>query len=37
MRRPKMSASITQWEKYRDYKKEQAKKKALIKAVSKMK
>ena len=37
MKRPKMSASISQWEKYRDYKKEQARKKALIKQVSKMK
>lgn len=37
MKRPKMSSSITQWEKYRDYKKEQARKKALIKQVSKMK
>jgi hypothetical protein len=36
MKRPKQSSSLAQWEKYRDYKKEQAKKKALIKTISKM-
>jgi hypothetical protein len=37
MKRPKQSASIRVWEKYRDYKKEEARKKALIKQISKMK
>jgi len=36
MKRPKQSSSLAQWEKYRDYKREQAKKKALIKTISKM-
>tara|TARA_B100001057_G_scaffold468949_1_gene528785 strand:- start:479 stop:592 length:114 start_codon:yes stop_codon:yes gene_type:complete len=37
MKRPKMSASLMQWEKYREFKREQSKKKALIKSISKMK
>ena len=36
MKRPKQSSSLAQWEKYRDYKRMQAKKKALIKTISKM-
>jgi hypothetical protein len=37
MKRPKQSASIRVWEKYRDYKKEEARKKAIIKQIGKMK
>jgi hypothetical protein len=37
MKRPKASSSLSTWERYRDYKKDQAKKKALIKQISKMK
>ena len=37
MKRPKASSSLRTWEKYRDYKREQGKKKALIKSISKMK
>lgn len=37
MRRPKLSASLSVWEKYRDWKQAQQKKKALIKSISKMK
>ena len=37
MKRPKASASLSTWEKYRDYKKAEAKKKALIKAIGRMK
>ncbi len=37
MKRPKASSSLAVWERYRDYKKDQAKKKALIKQISKMK
>jgi hypothetical protein len=37
MKRPKASSSLATWERYRDYKKDQAKKKALIKQISKMK
>ena len=37
MRRPKQKASIRTWEKYRDYKRAEAKKKALIKQIGRMK
>ena len=37
MKRPKTSASLATWEKYRDYKKAESKKKALIKAIGRMK
>ena len=37
MKRPKVSASLRTWDKYRDWKKEQQRKKALIKSVGKMK
>ncbi len=36
MKRPKQKASLSQWEKYRDYKRQEAKKKAIIKAIGKM-
>tara|TARA_R100001530_G_scaffold92872_1_gene64466 strand:- start:311 stop:424 length:114 start_codon:yes stop_codon:yes gene_type:complete len=37
MRRPKQKASLRTWEKYRDYKRAEAKKKALIKSIGRMK
>ena len=37
MKRPKQSASLSSWEKYRDYKRKEAKKKALIKSIGRMK
>jgi len=37
MKRPKSSASLSSWEKYRDYKRKEAKKKALIKQIGRMK
>jgi len=37
MRRPKQKASLRTWEKYRDYKRAEGKKKALIKSIGRMK
>jgi len=37
MKRPKASSSIRVWEKYRDYKKDEQRKKAIIKQIGKMK
>ena len=37
MRRPKQSASLGTWEKYRDYKKKEARKRAIIKQIGRMK
>ena len=37
MRRPKQKPSLRTWEKYRDYKRAEAKKKALIKQIGRMK
>jgi len=37
MKRPKQSASLGTWEKYRDYKKSEARKRAVIKSIGRMK
>jgi len=37
MKRPKQSSSLSQWENYRDYKKSEARKKAVIKSIGRMK